>query len=57
MGLTLDEITDYELLKNIIDHFELQGCTDFSCLDVIRFLRIRKDLVNINKDVVRKGNT
>lgn len=56
LGLTLDEPTDFELLKKIIEHFEP---TDplFSCLDVVRLLRKNPDWVAINKAVVRKGDT
>jgi spore coat polysaccharide biosynthesis protein SpsF len=56
LGLTLDERSDYELLKRIIEHFEDENPL-FSCLDVVRFLRRFPEFVEINKDVVRKGNT
>jgi len=56
LGLTLDERSDYELLKRIIEHFEKNNPL-FSCLDVVRFLRQFPEFVEINKDVVRKGNT
>ena len=57
LGLTLDELKDYELLKKIIEYFEP---TDpfFSCLDVINLLRNKKsDWLEINKDILRKGDT
>jgi len=54
--LTLDERSDYELLKRIIEHFEADNPL-FSCLDAVRFLRQFPKLVEINKSVVRKGNT
>jgi spore coat polysaccharide biosynthesis protein SpsF len=56
LGLTLDERSDYELLKRIIEHFEADNPL-FSCLDVVRFLRQFPEFVEINKNVVRKGNT
>lgn len=55
LGLTLDESTDYQLLKKIIEHFYEHNRL-FSCLDVVRFLRQFPDLTEINKKVVRKGN-
>jgi spore coat polysaccharide biosynthesis protein SpsF len=57
LGLTLDEVDDYELLKKIIEHFAQQYNLTYSCLDVVRFLRSRTDLVEINSSVTRKGNT
>ena len=55
LGLTLDELSDYELLKRIIEHFETHNPL-FSCLDVVRFLRQFPEYAEINKYVVRKGN-
>lgn len=57
LGLTLDERSDYELIKQIIEHFEAINNPMFSCLDVVRFLREFPEYVEINKKVVRKGNT
>ena len=56
LGLTLDEPKDYELLKNIIEHFGPANSL-FSCLDVVRLLRQMPEWVAINQTVVRKGNT
>ena len=56
LGLTLDEPKDYELLKKIIEHFELANPL-FSCLDAVRLLRQMPEWVEINQAVVRKGNT
>lgn len=56
LGLTLDEHSDYELLKRIIEHFSAHNPL-FSCLDAVRFLRQFPEFAEINKDVVRKGNT
>ncbi|MGO0790220.1 cytidylyltransferase domain-containing protein [Herbaspirillum seropedicae] len=57
LGLTLDERSDYDLLKKIIEHFDAQGNALFSCLDAVRLLRQFPEFAEINKDVVRKGNT
>ncbi len=56
LGLTLDEKSDFILLKKIIEYFYKKN-PYFSCLDVIDFLRKNKSLLKINKDVLRKGNT
>jgi spore coat polysaccharide biosynthesis protein SpsF len=56
LGLTLDELSDYELLKKIIEHFDAHNPL-FSCLDAVRLLRQFPDFAEINKNVVRKGNT
>jgi len=56
LGLILDEPNDYELLKKIIEHFEPIKPL-FSCLDVIQLLNQRPDLVAINQQVTRKGDT
>ena len=56
LGLTLDEKDDYNLLKLIIEHF-YQKNPLFGCLDVVRFLKNRPDLVAINDHVHRKGDT
>lgn len=57
LGLTLDEHSDYELLKQIIEHFNANNNPLFSCLDVVRFLRKFPKYAEINKNVFRKGNT
>jgi spore coat polysaccharide biosynthesis protein SpsF len=56
LGLTLDEEADYRLLKQII---ETLGPVDplFGCLEVIRLLKRNPEWVNINRAVVRKGDT
>ena len=55
LGLTLDERSDYELLKRLIEHFEPHNPL-FTCLDAVRFMRQFPQYVEINKNVVRKGN-
>ena len=54
LGLTLDEQGDYQLLKNIIEHFEDPL---FSCESAIRYLRENPSLLSFNKAVLRKGDT
>ena len=56
LGLTLDELSDYKLIKKIIDHFYNEGNLFFSCNDVVRFLRKNPSLLKINQFVLRKGN-
>ena len=56
LGLALDEPSDYKLLKIIIEHFEPINSL-FSCREVVSFLRAHPELVEINKSVVRKGDT
>jgi len=56
LGLTLDEVSDFELIKKIIEHFEPINPL-FGCLDVVTLLRKMPEWVAINKTVARKGNT
>jgi spore coat polysaccharide biosynthesis protein SpsF len=53
---TLDEKSDYELLKKIIEYFGDENPM-FRCADVIELLGSRPDWVAINQRVVRKGAT
>ena len=57
LGLTLDELSDYKLLKIVIEYFVKKNNPLFSCTDVVRFLRQYPEYTEINKDVVRKGYT
>lgn len=52
LGLTLDEPDDYALMKNIFEHF-LPVSPEFSCLDVLRYLRANPSVVGINSHVRR----
>lgn len=56
LGLTLDEDADYQLLKRIIERL---GLIDplFSCHDAIQLLKANPDWVEINRAVVRKGDS
>jgi spore coat polysaccharide biosynthesis protein SpsF len=56
IDLTLDEWDDYVLLKRIIEHF---GNTNpyFSCKQVLQLLHEKPDWCDINKHVIRKGES
>jgi spore coat polysaccharide biosynthesis protein SpsF len=55
LGLTLDEASDYQLLKMIIEKLAPANPM-FGCGDMIRLLRERPEWVEINRKVVRKGD-
>lgn len=53
LSLTLDEKADYQLIKNLFEHF---NDINFTCSDVIKLLKFtKKDWVEINREVKRKG--
>lgn len=56
LGLTLDEEADYQLLKRII---ETIGPVNplFGCREVIELLKKNPEWIEINRAVVRKGDT
>ena len=54
LGLTLDEMDDYLLIKKIFNKFKSNENT-FSCLDIIDYLKSNKSLLNINKKIQRKN--
>ncbi|MDA9199958.1 glycosyltransferase family protein [Candidatus Pelagibacter sp.] len=56
LGLTLDEFSDYELLKKIIENFDKNNNPLFSCRDVVILLRNHPEYAHINKNVIRKGD-
>ena len=56
LGLTLDEIDDFKLIKLIIENLYPQSPL-FSCQDIVEFLKKNPDLAKINNRVKRKGNT
>jgi len=56
LALTLDELSDYILLKKIIEYFEPNNPL-FDCLDVIRLLKQNPDWLMINQKVIRKGDS
>ena len=55
LGLTLDEKQDYELIKIIFEHF--RGCINFSCFQILDFLKNFPHLLELNKSVTIKGNS
>ena len=56
LGLTLDEYSDYILLKKIIENFIKKKNPNFSCYEEIKFLKKNKQLLKINHKVQRKGD-
>ena len=52
--LELDEKSDYELIKQIIEHFG-ENNISFSCKDIIDLLLENPEWHDINKKVIRKG--
>ncbi len=57
LGITLDEIRDYNLLKKIILYFLNKNKKYFNCLDVIELLKKKKNWIKINQKVRRKDDT
>ena len=55
LGLTLDEFEDFKLIDIIINHFSKMN-KNFSCLDILNFLKSNPNLFDINKNVSRKGD-
>lgn len=56
LGITLDEESDFQLLKKIIENFENNN-KNFSCNDIIKFLISNPSLLELNNTVVRKGDS
>lgn len=55
LALTLDEPADYQLIKNIVEYFDIHK-KEFSCLDIIELLRdIRPQWKSINEEIRRRG--
>ena len=50
--LTLDEYKDFLFLKKIITHFNERF--EISCLEIMKYLKKNKKLLDINKSVKRK---
>lgn len=51
IGLTLDTKEDYELMKEIVTNFYPR--IDFSCQEILDFLRQKPGLLEINKSIIR----
>ena len=54
LAVTLDEKKDYELLNLIFNAFNEMGKENFSCSDVILFLKKNPHFLSINASVLRK---
>jgi spore coat polysaccharide biosynthesis protein SpsF len=52
LGITLDEKADYELLKKLYEDLS-QRNENFSCYDIVRYLRANPELLKINQGVQR----
>lgn len=52
LGLTLDTIEDFQLIKEIILHFQNKNIP--SCREIIEFLNAQPELVTINSHIKRK---
>ena len=53
LGLTLDETSDYELIKKITGHFKSKKNLSFGCIDIINLLKKKPKLLKINSMVKR----
>ena len=56
IGLTLDDYRDYKLISKIIKYFWSKNIKYFSCKEILDYLFKNKSLLQINKDVKRKGD-
>ena len=56
LGLTLDEPKDFELIKTLIEQLE-PLFPQYTCSDIIRYLRANTHLLSINQSVIRKGDS
>ncbi len=54
LGLTLDEKTDFEVIDKVLVNFSPR--LDFTCEEIIEFLRENPEIVQLNSSVVRKGD-
>ena len=54
LGLTLDEKSDFQLIKLIIEEFR-NKIVKTSCKEILLFLKENPELASINQDVKRKG--
>jgi spore coat polysaccharide biosynthesis protein SpsF len=55
IDLSLDEKSDYHLLKRIFEHFG-DASPHFGCRETVALLKANPDWLAINKDVKRKGD-
>lgn len=54
LGLTLDEYEDYVFLKKIIEYFMSKKNYFFSCDEIIKLLKKKKNWLKINSRITRK---
>ena len=52
--LTLDTQEDFDIIKNIILHFEQQKIQNFGLEEIMEYLSSKRSLLKINNDVFRK---
>lgn len=50
LRITLDDAGDYELIRNIINHFYRNDHINFKALDIVRYIRANIGLLELNKD-------
>ena len=55
LGLTLDTIEDLKFLNQIFH--DLKSVDNFSCLDILELLESKPELLEINAQVARRGDT
>jgi spore coat polysaccharide biosynthesis protein SpsF len=55
LGLTLDEEEDFILIGEIIKYFAPR--TDYTCLEILKFLSSNPALIQLNSHVLRKGDS
>ena len=56
LGLTLDEINDFKLIKKIFSHFWKKRKKYFNIYQIMDYLNNNKKLMSINSNVKRKGD-
>jgi spore coat polysaccharide biosynthesis protein SpsF len=56
LSLTLDESGDYELIRRVIESLEPENPL-FKCVDVIRLVRRNPSWLELNRSIVRKGDS
>lgn len=56
LGLTLDEMSDFVLIKTIIEDLSIQNQL-FGCGEIIKYLKSKPHLISINNAVVRRGDS
>jgi spore coat polysaccharide biosynthesis protein SpsF len=56
LSVTLDEQSDLEVINSVIEHLEYLNPL-FGCKEIIEFLKNNESIANLNKHVIRKGDT